>query len=851
MTAPNDGRAPQSDATDSALDGHAEKPGVSDKSDAGAGWAGSEGRSGEDSGQNKTTDSKASAPASVTEKHLTRSKQKKKNALLSLAHRVFPDTPPDLPPIFPIPRTQSLAKQTHEIVIPSHSTWFSFDTIHSIERKSLPEFFNGLHPSKTPSIYKNHRNFMVNSFRINPGEYLTITACRRNLVGDVAGVIKIHAFLEQWGLINYQVEPDTRPSQVGPTFRGHFRITAHTPIQPFVPVPTGVIPAQKSGQKKTPIPAPSELISTSSSKDQPQQVPELSKSAQLSAPSASDVAQASIIISKPSKQQALSNLRTRLLDFQNQRSQRYRRAPPVTCSSCGVPCGRNLPTPPKEKENAEVNTAAETIQPPTTALSTDTQANDKSNNETQPVAIASSARWHCLKNTSMDLCSGCFDDGRFPATFLSSDFIKLGHGASPEEIALSRLDAIIKGGDVASSSNGSTNSIAAIEAEAEELDPAAVDLGDLYDDEEGRLPWTHEEIFLLLEGVEHFDEDWGRIAFHIGTRSKEECVEKFLAYSIEERFLVEGGAGGVLGYRRAGEILKNAPLKSNGCARLNEKGAVGEASGTNSNAFKSSWPISVLDALPCTPAEDAGMALSALLASVVDSATGKLVANAAVHAVHEAEAAAAKAAAAAASLPRSASPTRKTPVSPLKSPRMSFAGLSGIPSEFGHSVHEAELSLKKFGLILTRYERKSSHLEHQRCQVENERRSVVLDAIVHQKEVREVRKRQKLEVAADGDAEGEIQKVDDTSMEVERNEELSDGEESDAEEGDEGEADEGEDGVEGGDDDEQDEQIGGTLPEDVMMAEMINEETLEAVLGEVSANGMSVDEGEEDDIIDV
>ncbi|KAI8842839.1 SWIRM domain-containing protein [Chytriomyces cf. hyalinus JEL632] len=650
MTAPNDGRAPQSDATDSALDGHAEKPGVSDKSDAEAGWAGSEGRSGE-GGQNKTTDSKASAPASVTEKHLARSKQKKKNALLSLAHRVFPDTPPDLPPIFPIPRAQSLAKQTHEIVIPSHSTWFSFDTIHSIERKSLPEFFNGLHPSKTPPIYKNHRNFMVNSFRINPGEYLTITACRRNLVGDVAGVIKIHAFLEQWGLINYQVEPDTRPSQVGPTFRGHFRITAHTPIQPFVPVPTGVVPGQKSGQKKTPIPAPSELISTSSSKDQPQQ-----------------------------------------------RSQRYRRAPPVTCSSCGVP--------------------------------------------------STSARWHCLKNTSMDLCSGCFDDGRFPATFLSSDFIQLGH--------------------------------------------------DLYDDEEGRLPWTHEEIFLLLEGVEHFDEDWGRIAFHIGTRSKEECVEKFLAYSIEERFLVEGGAGGVLGYRRAGETLKNAPVNSN-----NEKDAIGEASGTNSKALKSSWPISVLDALPCTPAEDAGMALSALLASVVDSATGKLVADAAVHA-------------------------------------------------FGHSVHEAELSLKKFGLILTRYERKSSHLEHQRCQVENERRSVVLDAIVHQKEVREVRKRQKLEVAADGDAEGEIQKVDDTSMEVERNEELSDGEESDAEEGDEeGEADEGDDGVEGGEDDEQDEQIGGTLPEDVMMAEMINEETLEAVLGEVSANGMSVDEREEDDIIDV
>lgn len=43
------------------------------------------------------------------------------------------------------------------------------------------------------------------SFRLNPTEYLTSTACRRNLAGDVCAVMRVHAFLEQWGLINYQV----------------------------------------------------------------------------------------------------------------------------------------------------------------------------------------------------------------------------------------------------------------------------------------------------------------------------------------------------------------------------------------------------------------------------------------------------------------------------------------------------------------------------------------------------------------------------------------------------------------------------------------------------------------------
>lgn len=98
-----------------------------------------------------------------------------------------------------------LAAQTHPVIIPSYSAWFDMSTIAAIEKKSLPEFFSNKNKSKTPTIYKEYRDFMLNTYRLNPTEYLTVTACRRNLAGDVCAIMRVHAFLEQWGLINYQV----------------------------------------------------------------------------------------------------------------------------------------------------------------------------------------------------------------------------------------------------------------------------------------------------------------------------------------------------------------------------------------------------------------------------------------------------------------------------------------------------------------------------------------------------------------------------------------------------------------------------------------------------------------------
>lgn len=102
-------------------------------------------------------------------------------------------------------RAHLISQGKQPIILPSYSTWFDMHQISHIEKKALPEFFNSRNRSKTPAVYKDYRDFMINTYRLNPQEYLTVTACRRNLAGDVCAIMRVHALLEQWGLINYQV----------------------------------------------------------------------------------------------------------------------------------------------------------------------------------------------------------------------------------------------------------------------------------------------------------------------------------------------------------------------------------------------------------------------------------------------------------------------------------------------------------------------------------------------------------------------------------------------------------------------------------------------------------------------
>uniref|UniRef100_A0A674NES6 SWI/SNF related BAF chromatin remodeling complex subunit C1b n=1 Tax=Takifugu rubripes TaxID=31033 RepID=A0A674NES6_TAKRU len=123
----------------------------------------------------------------------------------------------------------SITEQTHHVIIPSYTSWFNNNSIHSIEKRALPEFFNSKNKSKSPEVYLAYRNFMIDTYRLNPQEYLSSTSCRRNLTGDVCAIIRVHAFLEQWGLINYQVDAESRPLPMGPPPTPHFNVLVDTP----------------------------------------------------------------------------------------------------------------------------------------------------------------------------------------------------------------------------------------------------------------------------------------------------------------------------------------------------------------------------------------------------------------------------------------------------------------------------------------------------------------------------------------------------------------------------------------------------------------------------------------------
>ncbi|KIV98246.1 hypothetical protein PV10_01913 [Exophiala mesophila] len=336
-----------------------------------------------------------------------------------------------------------LIAQTHQIILPSYSTWFDMHTIHALEKKSLPEFFNTRNRSKTPAVYKDYRDFMINTYRLNPVEYLTVTACRRNLAGDVCAIMRVHAFLEQWGLINYQVDPQTRPANIGPPFTGHFRVIADTPrgLQPFQPGPntftTTGKPHPSTDRAKSATPSSKtdlnlelrrNIYDDKGKEIKPSEDPEK----QTNGEGATANGSSADATTKAMDEAAREPLKT------------------FNCFSCGIDCTRS------RFHYAKSDPASTT---------------------------ASEAKY--------DLCPNCYFQSRMPSNHRSSDFVKM---EEPEYNSIPDKDA----------------------------------------------PWTDGETLLLLEALELFDSDWNEISKHVGTRTREECVLKFLKLEIQDRYLEDG-----------------------------------------------------------------------------------------------------------------------------------------------------------------------------------------------------------------------------------------------------------------------------------------------------------------------
>ncbi|KAJ8061817.1 hypothetical protein OCU04_009610 [Sclerotinia nivalis] len=335
---------------------------------------------------------------------------------------------------------EHLISQTHLTLIPSYSNWFDMRVIAPVEKKSLPEFFNNRNRSKTPAVYKDYRDFMVNTYRLNPIEYLTVTACRRNLAGDVCAIMRVHAFLEQWGLINYQVDAQQRPSQVGPPFTGHFKVICDTPrgLQPWQPSADPIV-LQGKKHEDTDAKAVAEPASKS---DLNLQIGRniydaTAKENRLSADS-----------KKQTNGEAASTNGTSDIV---QKSIEDIVKPPVTkilCFVCGVDCTRVY------------------------------------YHHMSPADPAASGT---TKGKS-DICSNCFMEGRYPHNHARLQYQKMEnptYSAAPE---LAR-------------------------------------------------DWSDTEVLRLLEALESNDDDWTAVAEYVGTRTKEECVVKFLQFEIEDKYI--------------------------------------------------------------------------------------------------------------------------------------------------------------------------------------------------------------------------------------------------------------------------------------------------------------------------
>ncbi|CED83904.1 swi snf complex protein [Phaffia rhodozyma] len=338
-----------------------------------------------------------------------------------------PSEPEDAEEDLPALRARAaayLAAQTQPIIIPSYSAWFNFATIAPIERRSIPEFFSNKNRSKTPQIYKDYRDFMINTYRLNPSEYLTVTACRRNLAGDVCAIMRVHAFLEQWGLINYQIDPDTKPSSLGPPFTGHFRVTLDTPkgLQPLHP---GIKPNTSSPQ---PVASTSRPTTGSLNLDLRKQVYQTtSKGLHRSI--------------TPTEGSTLASKNAGLNGSSVGGQQKA-----YSCDTCGVDCTR--------------------------------------------------VRYHSLKDAKYSVCPACYLSGRFPSTMFSGDFVRI---------------------DDAAFKHASTDD------------------------------WTDQELLLLLEAIEMHDEDWTSISDHVQTRTRDQCILKFLQLPIEDPYLAAASAETDLG----------------------------------------------------------------------------------------------------------------------------------------------------------------------------------------------------------------------------------------------------------------------------------------------------------------
>lgn len=102
---------------------------------------------------------------------------------------------------FPVP----VARGSSQFQYLKPPVWYNSESVSAIELQNLPVI------ASNTLEYLSIRCFIVSLYAHNPSIYLSATDCRRKLSGDVCAVIKIHEFLDAFGVININAKAENRP----------------------------------------------------------------------------------------------------------------------------------------------------------------------------------------------------------------------------------------------------------------------------------------------------------------------------------------------------------------------------------------------------------------------------------------------------------------------------------------------------------------------------------------------------------------------------------------------------------------------------------------------------------------
>lgn len=232
----------------------------------------------------------------------------------------------------------------------------------------------------------------------------------------------------------YQVDPETRPSNIGPPFTGHFRVIADTPrgLQPFQPGMNG-----KATQGK-PHPITERLLNSGPSADL-----NLDLRRNIYEPNGKDVT--------PATNGAIENGEASTAATENALKEPRTK---FYCNTCSTDCTR------ARHHHAKITNGNAVV----------------------------NAQGKIVGGPKLDICPACFNESRFPSSTAREEYVYL-----------------------------------------EDEDYSAVPDKD--------KPWTDAETLRLLEALEMHDEDWTEIANYVGTRTREQCVLKFLQLEIEDKYI--------------------------------------------------------------------------------------------------------------------------------------------------------------------------------------------------------------------------------------------------------------------------------------------------------------------------